>query len=155
TGSQQGSVRVWSGSAAPIDYGRHNSAVAAVAVSHDSRRIASASFDNTARLWEVGRPAEPRVLLGHTDAVVSVEFSPDDQQVLTASAAGSVRVWNAPDGTLQWEPQHHGSSVNSAIFDPTGQRIATASEDQTVHVLDPQTRSETSIKLSRPVHGVA
>jgi WD40 repeat protein len=158
TGSQHGAVRVWSASngfAAPVDYSRHSSAVAALAVSHDSRRIASGSFDNTVQVWNLGQPTQPLILRGHTDAVVGVSFSPDDQRVLTASQDGSARVWNAADGTEQFALRH-AASVNSAVFDRSGRRIATSSADYSVRIWDALTGQQlATMDLGEPVDAVA
>jgi WD40 repeat protein len=64
-----------------------------VAFSPEGRTLASASADNTIRLWDththkqLGKP-----LTGHTDAVSSVAFSPDGRTLASASADGTVRV---------------------------------------------------------------
>jgi WD40 repeat protein len=57
-----------------------------VAISPDGRRIASASQDQAAWLWDgvTGQSVAP--LRGHTEAVWHAAFSPDGRRVVTASA---------------------------------------------------------------------
>ena len=47
--------------------------------------MVTASFDQTARLWDVETGKEMAVLQGHTSALRSAEFSPDGKRVATAS----------------------------------------------------------------------
>ncbi|WP_437573546.1 nSTAND1 domain-containing NTPase [Sorangium sp. So ce887] len=102
--------------------------------SPDGKRIVTASWDKTARVWNADGTGEPLVLRGHTDVVYSAAFSPDGERVVTASADRTARVWNA-DGT--GEPlvlRGHEDWGQSAAFSPDGERIVTASADRTARV---------------------
>ena len=67
-----------------------------MAFSPDGHRLATASGDNTVRVWDAdtGQPlGDP--LTGHTDSVSSVAFSPDGHRLATASDDNTVRLWPA------------------------------------------------------------
>ena len=55
----------------------HKSTVYSVAYSPDGRTLASGSYDNTIKLWDVATGQLLCTLTGHTDFVYSVAFSPD------------------------------------------------------------------------------
>jgi eukaryotic-like serine/threonine-protein kinase len=68
----------------------HYGFVSQFALSPDGERLATASYDHTARLWDIAT-GESRELKGHTEALLGVAFSPDSQAVLTASIDGTLR----------------------------------------------------------------
>jgi WD40 repeat protein/serine/threonine protein kinase len=73
----------------------HSAEVVSMAFSPDSRRLATASFDRTVKLWDMQTGQDVFTLLGHTAGVVSVGFSPDGNQVVSGGIDYTARVWNA------------------------------------------------------------
>ena len=57
--------------------------------------MASASDDNTVRLWDAVTGAALQTLEGHAYSVNPVAFSPDGKVVASASADKTVRLWDA------------------------------------------------------------
>lgn len=57
----------------------HPSGVMSVAFSPDGKILASGSFDNTVKLWDVSTGTELRTLKVHSNGVVSVAFSPEQR----------------------------------------------------------------------------
>ena len=63
----------------------HSGFLHAASFSPDGRRIVTASWDKTARVWdaESGKPVgEP---MRHEDMVTAASFSPDGQRIVTTS----------------------------------------------------------------------
>jgi hypothetical protein len=75
----------------------HTGFVIGVAFSPDGRRIASASLDQTVKVWDAGSGQETLTLTGHSDSVNGVAFSPDGRRIASASADKTVKIWDARD----------------------------------------------------------
>ncbi len=107
----------------------HQETVFEAAFSPDGQTIATASGDNTVKLWSQDGQ-ELRTLESHDDFVSSVSFSPDGQTIATASFDQTVKLWNL-DGQELRTLIGHDETVHSVRFSPDGQTLATASEDGT------------------------
>lgn len=76
----------------------HLREIRAIAFSPSGHEIATASNDNTARIWQVNRyegegPTREVTRISHEDKVSSVDFSPDGKYLATASEDGTAGVW--------------------------------------------------------------
>src|SRR5258708_34311676 len=63
----------------------HSGMVTSVAFSPDGGLLASASRDDTIKLWDPQTGEHLRTLEGHSDSVLSVAFSPDGGLLTSAS----------------------------------------------------------------------
>ncbi|BAZ08844.1 WD-40 repeat protein [Calothrix sp. NIES-4071] len=112
----------------------HTGAIRSANFSHNGQHIVTASWDKTARVWDIkGKPLA--VLNGHTGAVLSASFSHNGQRIVTTSDDKTARVWDI-SGKLLAELNGHTGAVLSANFSPDGQHIVTASLDKTARVWD-------------------
>ncbi len=66
--------------------------------SPDGHRLASASLDQTVKVWDAANGQELRTLKGHTNLILSVAFSPDGQRLVSACMDSSVKIWETASG---------------------------------------------------------
>ncbi len=118
---------------------RHTNLVASARFSPEGKRVVTASWDDTARVWdaETGRPWTGP--LSHSGFVVSARFSPDGQRILTASYDKTAGLWDANDSRLLRCLTNHADWVTTAQFSPDGGQIVTGSRDRSARVWDAQT----------------
>jgi len=71
---------------------------ARLALGPDGRRVVSASFDRTLRIWDIATRQCLSCLKGHTGEAVDAVWTPDGRMILSASLDGTVRVWDSATG---------------------------------------------------------
>jgi WD40 repeat protein/serine/threonine protein kinase len=105
----------------------HTEKVVAIEFSPDGTRFATASRDDTVKLWDPITGELVRTLAGHVDDLRSVEFSPDSARVLTTSADATATLWMAETGKVLVTIDDYDVAV--ARFSPDGRSLAIGAED--------------------------
>ena len=117
-------------------YSGHSDYVSAVAWSPDGKRIASASGDHSAQVWDASNGGHVLTYRRHSADVLTLAWSPNGQYIATGSLDNTVQIWNPTSGAQVYT--YHGQS--GAVFDlawsPDNTRIASASSDGTVKIWD-------------------
>ena len=126
----------------------HSDQVRTAVFSPDGRRIVTASFDHTARIWDAASGLLLAALDGHSAGLRGVAFSPDGSRIVTASYDHTSRVWDAASGRQLVVFNGHGDRLRSAAFSPDGRRVVTTSYDKTARVWD----ADTGRQLLQLVH---
>jgi WD40 repeat protein/serine/threonine protein kinase/tetratricopeptide (TPR) repeat protein len=137
---------------------RHDGAVTCAVFSPDGQRVATASVDGTARLWnalsgqpigEIMRhgPPHPRVPSQKSlpALTAAAAFSADGVWLVTISGDRFAKVWNGRFGQSLFQPLQHEALVRLVEFSPTGERLATVTSDGAVHLWDVRSSRRASV----------
>ncbi len=110
---------------------KHENDVNAIAFSPNGKYLATASLDNTARVWET-TSGKQVACLPHQDSVVAVAFSLDGKYLATASLDKTVQVQEMSSGNIIH--LQHEDGVVAVAFSPDGKYLATAGADSIARV---------------------
>jgi len=104
----------------------HTSDVEAISFTPDGAWLASASRDQSVKLWNTETGELVRSLQSFSSAVTAVQFSPDGELLATAGALGGgpVQLWDWRTGKLvRFLPGPPGG-VSALVWWPDGKRVA-------------------------------
>lgn len=125
-------LRLWEGVSGPSRVlGAHSAKIIRLAMSPDKRRVASASWDRTLRIWSLEGDTPPVNIKGHDNIVNDVAFSPDGTRLYSASADGTIRVWDARSGAPLRRLINHGFGINTLSVSATNTWLAYGAVDGT------------------------
>ncbi len=113
----------------------HKGPILAMAFSPGGQRVATASADRSARVWETatGKPVTPP--LEHHGKVLDVAFAGEDR-LATASLDHTACLWDLANGELLTPALRHPAGVVSVALDKEGRRLATACLDGAARIWD-------------------
>ncbi|KAJ5593650.1 hypothetical protein N7537_010554 [Penicillium hordei] len=120
----------------------HDLDVPCIAWSQDGRRLASASKDKTARIWDSTTGQCISVLRGHEDelhSIDSIAWIQHDERLASASNDKTIRIWNPVTGQCISTLRGHGNQIRTIAWSPDFMQLASGSFDKTVRVWDPNT----------------
>ena len=148
-------VHVWQGHGAQADVthrvlrGSHGP-LYSVAISPDSRSVASAGYDRTVYLWDIASGQLRQTFHGHTKRVPSIVFHPDGGLLASGGEDGTVRLWSlrevgqgqgrGVEGSLPAQPvavlQADLDVVHDLTFSPDGRILARGGTDRSLRLWD-------------------
>jgi WD40 repeat protein len=130
----------WSSALLQIISG-HTKPVHSVVFSPDGKKLASASGDETVRLWDVETGEAVGAPLEHTFRVGFVTFSPDGKKL--ASCDKAVRLWDVETGEAVGYPlKDITRSIEFVAFSSDGKKLVSVSSDGTERLWDVWTLTE-------------
>ncbi len=113
----------------------HADGVVSVEYSPSGELLASASYDNTIRLWDAAT-RDLIATLHHDARVHSASFSPDGRLLASASEDRTVKLWDMANRELVATLEGHKDGVDLVRFSPDGKYLASSSWDRAVKLWD-------------------
>ena len=101
----------------------HEHWLRACALSPDGRQVASASLDNTIRIWDVATGADVSPGQMTQEGPCCVAFAPDGEHLASGGEIGRLMVWDVRTGRGTPIPVGLREALNACAFSPDGQEL--------------------------------
>jgi WD40 repeat protein len=116
----------------------HEESVYSVSFSPDGQVLASASHDQTIKLWHLSSRKDFRTLSGHL-WVYDVAFSHDGQLLASANGDHTVKLWEVHTCNELKTLDAHAGNVAAVVFVPNTQMVISGSWDYTIKIWNTKT----------------
>lgn len=112
----------------------HGNLIHAVAYSPDRKTIASASEDQTIKLWDALTGNCLKTFKGHKNAVFSITYNQTGNLLASGCYDGTIKIWNIDNGKCIKTLEGHTGGVRALFFDEfyPSEYLFSASIDGTV-----------------------
>jgi WD40 repeat protein len=124
----------------PVPTG-HTSGVPVLGVAPDGSWLASASDDETVRIWDPLTGSPRHTLTGHTGRVSALGVAPDGSWLASVGWDGTVRIWDPLTGSLRHTLTGHTRPVGALGVASDGSWLASVGWGGEVRIWDPVTGS--------------
>ncbi|MCP4697085.1 MAG: AAA family ATPase [Gammaproteobacteria bacterium] len=132
----------------------HKEEIAHLAFSPDGSKLASASYDGTARLWTVKTGEEPLEALEHSGNVRSLAFSPDGSMLATGSGDKRIRLWDVAWGEKIRELPGHQGGISALYFLPGGDLVSSG-DDSSLRIWHANSGVTLRVLQGHPINAIA
>jgi len=127
----------------------HQWYVSSIAYSPDGNILASASADQTIRLWNLDTgETRQSIDIPNPSRWTALAFSPDGKWLAFGDEAGEIYFWDIASATLNEDPLiGHTADIMSLTFSPDSRFLASGSKDRTIILWDISKREMVSDPL--------
>jgi WD40 repeat protein/predicted Ser/Thr protein kinase len=117
----------------------HQGDIYRIKTSPDGKRLATASWDGTGRIWKANTGEPLSLPLRHRWRLFALAFSPDNRLLATGAAEGVARLWNVENGEPVGPELVHQGEVNHVCFSPDSRALLTSTAAGTAHLWSVET----------------
>jgi WD40 repeat protein len=103
--------------------GDHTDVVYGMAWSPDGKRLATASFDKSVKVWDAATGAALTTVKDHSAAVLAVAFSPDGKLLASGGRDRSVKLFDAATGKSLRTLIGHAQDIHAIAFSADGASV--------------------------------
>lgn len=102
--------------------------------SPNGRRIASASFDKSVKVWDGKTGKFLSTLRGHVKAVYQISWSADNKLLVSGSSDSTVKIWCMRSFSLLQDLPGHADEVYTVDWSPCGGRVVSGGKDKVLKI---------------------
>ncbi len=110
----------------------HFNTIRGVAIADDGKTLATASYDETIKLWNLKTGKELQALTGHSRDVECVAISADSKILASGSDDNKIKLWNLQAGKELKTLAGHSGWVRCLAIMPDGKTLVSGSDDKTI-----------------------
>ncbi|KAI0201372.1 quinon protein alcohol dehydrogenase-like superfamily [Astrocystis sublimbata] len=107
----------------------------------DDNMLATGSYDNTIKIWNIERNEVVRTLQGHTMGIRALQF--DDRMLVSGSLDGTVKIWNWRTGVCINTLNHQGGVITVHM---DGDLLASGSMDRSIKIFNFKTQQSFTLR---------
>ncbi|MGO9463598.1 MAG: c-type cytochrome domain-containing protein [Isosphaeraceae bacterium] len=107
----------------------HGDVVFALAFRPDGGQLASASFDQTVRFWDLGQCRPAGIFRGHSDFVYALAYTPDGKALYSAGKDRTIKRINSHTQKEERTYSSHDDDVLAVAIRPDGKRFVSAGNE--------------------------
>ncbi|PVV05049.1 hypothetical protein BB560_000424 [Smittium megazygosporum] len=112
----------------------HQKLVNHVGFSPDGRYIASASFDNSVKIWDGVTGKFIASLRGHVGPVYQVSWSSDSRMLISSSRDSTIKLWDVKTKKIKMDLPGHLDEVFAVDWSPSGDKVASGGKDRVLKI---------------------
>ena len=107
----------------------HSAWITSIVFSPDGQTFASASDDDTIKLWNLQTGELLCTLTGHSEGIRSLTISSDGQTFASGGSDGTIKLWNLQTGELLYTLTGHSDEIRGIAFSSDGQTLFSGAND--------------------------
>ncbi len=136
SGSRDGMVKIFSLKSLKVirNLQAHNSDISGIAIVDEEKKIVTASYDGTCRLWDLSSYDAEKTLIKQKNRIRSMTTALDGSCVFLGFQKGTITQVDITNTKNRSELVGHTDIVSKLSVDPTGQFLASVSWDRTIKI---------------------
>lgn len=112
----------------------HQNLINQVQFSPDTYYLASASFDNSIKIWNGHNGTFLFNLRGHVGPVYQIAWSADSRMIVSGSKDSTLKCWNIKAKRLMFDLPGHADEIYTVDWSPDGEKAVSGSKDRRVRI---------------------